>query len=230
MKKTMVLLLLALVALVQVFAGGQPEFEVTEGSELIIWADETRASILEELGAQFTETYGVPVTVQQLGFGDIRDNIKVAGPAGEGADIIVGAHDWLGELVASGIVAPIDLGRKADQFTDSSIAAFTYDGALYGMPYAVENLAFVYNPDLVPEVPSDWDEVLALSEEIQSSGAADYGFIRQEGDPYHFFPIQTAYGGYVFGQNSDGTYDAGDVGIDNEGSIASAEWLESAVT
>ncbi len=230
MKKLMLLLLLALLALAPAFAGGQPEFEVTEGSELIIWADETRAPILEELGAEFTETYGVPVTVQQLGFGDIRDNIKVAGPAGEGADIIVGAHDWLGELVASGIVAPIELGRKANEFTDSSIAAFTYDGELYGMPYAVENVAFIYNPDLVSEVPGDWDEVLAISEGIQSDGSADYGFIRQEGDPYHFFPIQTAFGGYVFGQNSDGTYDAGDVGIDSEGSIESAEWLDRAVT
>ena len=55
----------------------------------------------------------VPVAVQQLGFGDTPDSIKVAGPAGEGADILIGADDRLGELVASGIVAPIDLGRSS---------------------------------------------------------------------------------------------------------------------
>ena len=56
-----------------------------------------------------------------------------------------------------------------------------------------------------------------------------YGFVRQEGDPYHFFPIQTAFGGYVFGANPDGTYRADDVGIDNSGSIESLEWLEEMV-
>jgi arabinogalactan oligomer / maltooligosaccharide transport system substrate-binding protein len=139
MKRVVIALLLIALAIVPVFASGQseaeePALEIDEDAQLVIWADEQRAPILEELGAEFTETYGVPVTVQQLGFGDIRDNIKVAGPAGEGADILIGAHDWLGELVASGIVAPIDLGDKVDDFTESSIAAFTYEGELYGMP------------------------------------------------------------------------------------------------
>ncbi len=237
MKRVLIVLLLFVAVLLPVFAGAQQEsepeeavLEVDPDATLIIWADEQRAPILEELGAEFTATYGVPVTVQQLGFGDIRDNIKVAGPAGEGADILIGAHDWLGELVASGIVAPIDLGPKESGFTDSSIAAFTYDGELYGMPYAVENLAFIYNPELVPEAPSDWEEVREIAIALEDTGAVQYGFVRQEGDPYHFFPIQTAFGGYVFGVNPDGTYDADDVGIDNQGSIEAAKWLEQMVT
>ena len=234
MKRVVIVLLLIALAVVPVFASGQPEaeepaLEIDEDAQLVIWADEQRAPILEELGAEFTETYGVPVTVQQLGFGDIRDNIKVAGPAGEGADILIGAHDWLGELVASGIVAPIDLGDKVDDFTESSIAAFTYEGELYGMPYAVENLAFVYNPELVSDVPADWAEVREVAAQLEEAGTVDYGFVRQEGDPYHFFPIQTAFGGYVFGVNPDGTYDASDVGIDNDGSIEAAVWLEEMV-
>lgn len=237
MKRVLIALLLFVVALLPVFAGAQqeaaeeePALEIDADATLVIWADEQRAPILEELGAEFTETYGVPVTIQQLGFGDIRDNIKVAGPAGEGPDILVGAHDWLGELVASGLVAPIDLGAKSGEFTDASIAAFTYEGELYGMPYAVENVAFVYNPDLVADVPADFNEVLEISRELQASGDAQYGFVRQEGDPYHFFPIQTSFGGYVFDVNPDGTYNPDRVGIDDEGSIEAAEWLEEGVT
>ena len=131
----------------------EASFDIEEGAELVIWADNTRYPILEDLGAQFTETYGVPVVVQELGFGEIRDNLKIAGPAGEGPDIIIGAHDWLGELVTSGIIAPIDLGAKTSEFTPASIAGFTYDGQLYGMPYAIENIALIYNKDLVSEIP-----------------------------------------------------------------------------
>ncbi len=238
MKRVLLLMLLLSLALFPVFAAAETEetaeepeaeMEVDPDITLVIWADELRAPLMEALGVEFTKTYGVGVVVQQLGFGDIRDNIKVAGPAGEGGDILVGAHDWLGELVTSGVVAPLDLGAKVNEFTEASIAAFTYDGQLYGLPYAVENIAFFYNADMLDSAPADWDEVREVAIALENAGTVEYGFVRQEGDPYHFFPIQTAFGGYVFGVNPDGTYDADDVGIDNAGSLAAAKWLEDMV-
>ena len=197
-------------------------------ASLTIWADDTRAPVLETLAADFETQYGIPVVITEKGFGDIRDDFKVAGPAGEGPDIIIGAHDWLGELVENGLLAEISLGDSADNFLASAVQGFTYDGVLYGMPYATENVAFVYNTDLVEEPPATWSELKELAIQLETDGAVKQGFIRQEGDPYHFFPIQTAFGGYVFGL-SDGGYDAADVGIDNEGSIAAAQWLDGMV-
>ncbi|GAB4548710.1 MAG: maltose/maltodextrin ABC transporter substrate-binding protein MalE [Anaerolineae bacterium] len=196
---------------------------------LTFWVDDTRAPIVEALGAKFTEEFGVEVRVQQLGFGDIRDQLKTAGPAGEGPDIIIGAHDWLGELVVNGLLEPMDLGDMASMFIPGALGGFTYEGNLYGIPYAIENVAFVYNPEIVTEVPKTWDEVKALSEAIVKEGKAKYGFIRQDGDPYHFFPIQTAFGGYVFGFEAGKGYNPEDLGIDNEGSIAALQWFESMV-
>uniref|UniRef100_A0A7C1JLS4 Maltose ABC transporter substrate-binding protein n=1 Tax=Caldilinea aerophila TaxID=133453 RepID=A0A7C1JLS4_9CHLR len=192
---------------------------------LTIWADDTRAPILEELGKQFEAQYGIPVVVTEKGFGNIRDDLKVAGPAGEGPDIIIGAHDWLGELVENGLLAEIELGDAADQFLPAAVQAFIYDGKLYGMPYATENVAFVYNPEIVEQVPATWSELTKLAAELESAGVVKQAYIRQEGDPYHFFPIQTAFGGYVFGLTEQG-YDPTDVGIDSPGSIAAATWLD----
>ncbi len=193
---------------------------------LLIWTDETRASVIEELGTAFEEEYGVDLVVQQLGFGDIRDQLRIAGPAGEGPDIIIGAHDWLGELVTNGLLAPVDLGDKTEDFAEVAIHAFSWDGELYGVPYAIENVGFFYNTDLVETPPATWDEVVEMSQEIMDSGTAEYGFIRQEGDPYHFYPIQTAFGGYIFGLDENGNYTADDVGVDNEGSIASLQFIQ----
>jgi len=218
MKKRMTLLLVAVLVMVP-FAS---TIQAQEAPALTIWADETRAAVIEELGAGFEEEYGVTLNVQQLAFGDIRDQLRVAGPAGEGPDVIVGAHDWLGELVLNGLLSPVDLGDAAADFSEVAINAFSYDGTLYGVPYATENIAFFYNTDLVETPPATWAEVRTLSEEIMNSGAADYGYIRQEGDPYHFFPIQTAFGGY-------GAYDPTDVGIDAPGSIAALQWLQDMV-
>ncbi|MDR3107810.1 MAG: extracellular solute-binding protein, partial [Bifidobacteriaceae bacterium] len=40
-----------------------------------------------------------------------------------GPDIIAGPHDWLGELTANGVVAPLELGDKAAAFNPVSLAA-----------------------------------------------------------------------------------------------------------
>jgi arabinogalactan oligomer / maltooligosaccharide transport system substrate-binding protein len=206
-------------------------FVAAQDDGLVVWTDEARAPVIEALGEAFTEEYGIPLTVTQLGFGDIRDQLIIAGPAGEGPDILIGAHDWLGQLTADNLLAPIELDEDlAAQFLPVALQAFTQDGVLYGLPYAVENVAFFRNTDLVPEAPATWDEVRSISEELQSSGASQYGFVYQHGDSYHFFGIQTAFGGYVFGQDENGNYLAEDLGIDSAGSIAALQWATDMVT
>jgi maltose/maltodextrin transport system substrate-binding protein/arabinogalactan oligomer/maltooligosaccharide transport system substrate-binding protein len=201
---------------------------------LVIWADRNRVPALEELAAKFKAENGIDVVVEQLGFGDVRDVFTVAGPAGEGPDIIVGAHDWLGELAASGLLAPIDLGDKAKDFAPASLDAFTYSGELYGMPNAIENVGLLRNKDLVPDAPTTWAEVAEISRDLTANNkdGADanvYGFVREEGGPYSFFPIQTAFGGYIFGKNADGSWNPQDVGMDEAGSIAAAKWYEKMI-
>lgn len=196
-----------------------------DDTTLVIWADDTRAPALQPVAEQFTADTGIAVEIVELGFGNIRDRLRVAGPAGEGPDIIIGAHDWLGELVSNNLVAPLDLGEQEANFLPAAVQAFVYDGQLYGMPYALENVAFVRNTDLVPDAPATWDEVRTISETLVSEGRSQYGYVIQTNDPYHFFPLMTSFGGYVFGVTEAG-YDAGDVGIDNEGAIAAGEYLQ----
>jgi maltose/maltodextrin transport system substrate-binding protein/arabinogalactan oligomer/maltooligosaccharide transport system substrate-binding protein len=202
-----------------------------EGTPVIrIWADNTRKPALDQVEAAFEDEYGVELLIEEVGFGNIRSNFLIAGPAGEGPDIIVGAHDWLGELVASGLLSTLDLGDLTDQFTPASIDAFTYDGELYGLPNATENVAFFINTDLVPECPATWEEVYQISADLHAADENQYGFVRMEGDPYHFYPIQTAFGGYVFARDENGSYDPTQVGVGDEGSIAAGQWWERMVT
>ncbi len=193
---------------------------------LTVWADEQRAPVLLPLGDKFKADTGVCLELVQKQFGSIRDDLKVAGPAGEGPDILIGAHDWIGELVNSGLLAEVSLGDKADSFVPEGVAACNYDSKLYCLPYAVENVGFFINPDLVPVAPATWDDVKTLSQEIKDAGTK-YGYLIQENDPYHFYPIQTAFGGYVFGKDANGNWDPTDVGIGSDGTVAAFEWLDS---
>jgi maltose-binding protein MalE len=173
----------------------------------------------------------VQLVVEDIGVvQDIRSQAIIAIPAGEGPDIYLGVHDWLGALVNSGLVAPIDLGDKRGEFVPSTLDAFTYtDGQLYGVPYATENLGFFYNTDLVQTVPTTWDEVLQIGAALKAEGKVDYAMAVSSGPLYNALPVWTAFGGYVFGQDANGAWNPQDVGIDSQGFIAGVAWMRAAV-
>ena len=199
---------------------------------LTIWTDPIMADVIRDAAPEFESDYGVDLVVEEFGFGAILTNYVVAAPAGEGPDVIVGAHDWLGELVTNGLLAPVDIGDKDSDYAPAALQAFTYNGELYGLPYMTENVGLFRNTDLVPNAPATWDEVVDISRELTAENSDDieanqYGFVLAGNDAYHFFPMMTAYGGYVFGQNADGTYDPTDVGIGSDGTIEAAELFDS---
>ncbi len=197
---------------------------------LRIWADDTRTPILQGLADDFLAEYNVELVVEDLGVvQDIRSQVIIANPAGEGPDIFIGVHDWLGALVESGLVAPLDLGDKRDEFVESNLEAFTYtDGNLYGLPYASENLGFFYNTELVPEPPTTWDEVLEIGRTLKAEGKAQYAIAVSTGPLYNALPIQTAFDGYIFGVDENGAWNPDDVGLDGEGEIAAVTWMADA--
>jgi len=211
----------------------EPEVEETEveaAATLRIWADDTRAPILVDLVDEFLAEYGVELVVEDLGVvQDIRSQAIIAIPAGEGPDIYIGVHDWLGALVESGLVAPVDLGDKEDEFVESAVEAFTFNDVLYGMPYATENLGFFYNTELVEDPPETLDEMLAIGQALQDEGLAQYA-IAIAGDPgYNSYPILSAFGGYVFGKDETGAWNVDDIGLNSEGMVAAVQWMVDAV-
>ncbi|ACQ80037.1 extracellular solute-binding protein family 1 [Beutenbergia cavernae DSM 12333] len=194
-----------------------------DGGTITVWVDETRQAAVEEAAAVFEEETGATVELVLKNFEDIRTDFLAQVPTGEGPDITVGAHDWLGELTANGVVAPIEIGDMAGEFEPVSIEAFTQDGQVYGLPYAVENIALIRNTALAPEAPASWDDAVA------AGTAAGTQFplliqVSEEGDPYTMYPLQTSFGAGVFEQNDDGTY-APELALGGEPGNAFAGWL-----
>ncbi|GAB2475477.1 sugar ABC transporter substrate-binding protein [Xylanimonas ulmi] len=172
---------------------------------LTVWVDETRLGPVQDAANAFTAETGTQVEIVQKNFEDIRTDFIAQVPTGEGPDITVGAHDWLGELTQNGVVAPIELGDKAGDFEDVAIAAFTQDGQVFGLPYAIENIALIRNTDLAPEAPATWDDAIAVA----TAAGTEFKVLVQtgtEGDPFHYYPLQTSFGAPVFEQNEDGSY------------------------
>lgn len=204
--------------------GGEDTAPEATGS-LTVWVDADRADVLQDAAADFTGDTGIDVELVQQDFADIDDQFVSQVPTGEGPDIAVGAHDWLGTLVTNGVVAPIELGDTADEFQDVALEAWTYEGNVYGLPYSIENIALLRNVELAPEAPETYEEMISMGEEADAQYPFLVGLDPTEADPYHLYPFQMSFGAPVFGTDGDGAYDPEDLQIGNDGGLDFAEWL-----
>lgn len=192
---------------------------------LVVWVDENRQPAVEAAAESFTAETGVEVETVVKNFEDIRADFLAQVPTGEGPDITIGAHDWLGSLIVNGVVDTIDLGGRESEFEDVAIEAMTYDGQLYGLPYALESVALVRNTELAPDpVPATFDEMIAAGKKsgaklpfVINTGGAD-------GDGYAYYGFQTSFGAPVFVQNEDGSYTS-EVGMGGDEGYAFADFL-----
>ncbi|MFI6318143.1 extracellular solute-binding protein [Nonomuraea sp. NPDC050556] len=188
---------------------------------LTIWADDSRAKPLTDLAKAFERERGVKVAVVQKGMGGLRDDFVSQAPTGQGPDVIVGPHDWLGKLVQNGVLAPLDLGSRADRFQPAAVAAMTYQGQVYGLPYAIESVALLRNPKLAPERPKTFDDLVATGAKLVKDGEADFPVglpvDPKAGSPYHLYPLMTSFGSAVF--------KGGTLAIDDEGGLKFAAYL-----
>ncbi|MFZ9076304.1 MAG: extracellular solute-binding protein, partial [Ilumatobacteraceae bacterium] len=78
---------------------------------LRIWTDADRKASVEKVARVWGKKKGVTVTVVQKDFGKIRDDLKTVDTA-TAPDVIVGAHDWVGELAANGSIIPLTVSKS----------------------------------------------------------------------------------------------------------------------
>ena len=195
--------------------------------DLVIWCDNDRKAILDKYATQFGQEQGIKVAVQVSN--DTRKDFKDATNVGKGPDVIVGAHDWLGELVQNGAVSPVQL--SADQqgkFTKASIQAAKYNGQLYGVPYATENLGLMRNTALAPDAPASYEDLVTKGKQLVADGKATNALLQQvskTGDAYYTYPYMKAFGGGIFGTKDNGDYDPTKVLVGSDGSIKGLTYL-----
>ncbi|MFT3796886.1 sugar ABC transporter substrate-binding protein [Microbacterium sp.] len=195
------------------------------GVTLTVWTDANREPAITAAAKAFEDATGGKIELVQKNFDDIRNDFINQVPTGEGPDITIGAHDWLGALVQAGVVSTIDLGDVAGEFEQVALDAMTYDGQLYALPYSLETIALIQNTDLVGEdAPATFDDMIATA---QAAGAERPFVINtsgQTGDAYTMYGFQTSFGAPVFQQDASGSYTS-EVGMGGDAGTAFAQWL-----
>ena len=106
-------------------------------ADLVIWADDTRQAVVQEIADVFGEENGITVAVQQLA---VRSDPRAAQPRRAGRR--GPRHRRSAPTTGSASSSPTACSSRSTsaasptEFQEVAIEAFTYDGKLYGVPYA----------------------------------------------------------------------------------------------
>lgn len=204
----------------------QPPDTPAVTGELVIWGDPNRAAVLNQFKDQIEADLGVELSIEEIAE-DQQATFVTASQQGAGPDVMVGAHDWIGNLVQNGAIEPVQLtDAQRSAFPPVAIDAVTFEGQTYGVPYALENVALIRNTDLAPEPPATIEDLVATGEQLQAGGEASEILCLQvgdQGDTYHIYPLYTSGGGYLFGTTPDGAWNPDDLGVGTDESKAAFE-------
>ncbi|RYU10756.1 sugar ABC transporter substrate-binding protein [Nocardioides iriomotensis] len=195
-------------------------------ADLVIWTDALKIDAVKAIAEPFGEANGITVEVQAVS-SDLQTNFVTANEASNGPDVVVGAHDWIGNLVQNGSIEPLQLSADdLSGYSPKAVQATTYDGQLYGVPYGIESLALYRNTEVAPNEPKTMDDAIKAGEAAVKKGDVESALnlpVGELGDAYHMEPLYTSMGGYLFGTSGDGEYNADDLGVGKPGSVKAAQ-------
>ena len=202
------------------------------GPTLTIWTDQTRKDAVTQVASQWAaKNPGVTINVVVQDFGGIRDKLGTV-DAASAPDVIVGAHDWTGQLAANGLVEPIYLSAAVKkQFPAYTLNAFSYGLAvkkLYGVPTQIENIGLVVNTAL-EKIPTTFAQLEQEALAFKHKHSGNLAIAVQQGsggDAYHMYPFFSGLGGYIFGTNSAGNLDPSNIGVANKAFLKNAKLID----
>jgi len=204
-----------------VWAAAPQKLTIWTSAESVQWA-------IKRLAVKFEKDFSAKVEINVLNK-DLVGQFKTAALAGKGPDILVWAHDVVGELASSGLIEKVRFNTDFKKnVLPVAAQAFTYRGEIYGHPYAVESIALIYNKNLVKTPPKTFEELVKLASSLNRPAQGQFGFLYDIGTLYFSFGLLSAGGGYIFA-DQNGTLNTDSVGVANRGAIQGLEFIVSLV-
>ena len=208
-------------------AGAAIPAHAFEEGKLTVWIGDNKGPEgIRQIAKQFTDDTGVPVKI--VNPDNLTDRFPQAAGSGQGPDIVIWAHDRLGEWAQSGLLKAVSPSKEyRDRFFNFTWQATRWNGKNYGYPISVESIGLIYNKAIVDTPPDSFQGLIELDAKLEKQGKKAILF--DYGEPYFGWPLLAANGGYPFKKTADG-YDVSDVGVDNAGAIEGAKLLQKLVS
>jgi raffinose/stachyose/melibiose transport system substrate-binding protein len=192
-------------SLLLLLVGFTPAAHSQEKIKLLYWdtydpADNAaRAAVVESIIARFEADHPNVEIVRELQqFENMKTLINTALASGTGPDIVLygtGAG-FMGPLVDANLLLPldsyVDQYKWRDRIYPWTWESTTFNGHVYAIGHELEMIGVYYNKDIFAkvgwEVPTTYDEFLALCQKEKDAGYIPLAFANKEGWPaYHMF-------------------------------------------
>lgn len=151
---------------------------------------------------------------------DLEEQTMAAIPAGDGPELFMWAHDWIGEYHQNGFLSDQsgDVSFDLEEYFGENAESGTFDGELHGLPHAAETVGLIYNKDYVDEPPETFDELLDIADEHHDPDGGTYG-LGWPMDAYHVSAFPHGFEGDYYDDES------GELGLTNDETVEGFEYV-----
>jgi maltose/maltodextrin transport system substrate-binding protein len=189
-----------------------------KNGELLIWMDGARARGLQKIQGRVQKDLGIKVTIETPE--NITFSFPIASQMGQGPDIVIWAHDKIGEWADGGLISPVEVSSdfKA-KFFEKSWQSVRHRDRVWGYPIAMETVTLIYNKRLLAGPPPvDLSALMSIHKEMVSKHPGVATILWDYTSAYYSWGILASGGGYVFGRNGP-HFNLKDVGVANPGAV-----------
>lgn len=192
---------------------------------LTVTVDKGYKDYINDIKGDFEKKNGVKVVVKTKDALTTLDSLKLDGPAGKAADVMMAPFDRVAVLGKQGQLATVKLANDG-RYNDADKKNVTLKGKTYGEPVTIETLVMYYNKDLIKKAPTSFKELETLSKDskfaYENDKTKNVAFLTQWTNFYNAYGLIKGYGGYVFGDNGTNPKE---IGLNNKGSVEGLTYI-----
>lgn len=192
---------------------------------LTVTVDKGYKDYINDIKGDFEKKNGVKVVVKTKDALATLDSLKLDGPAGKAADVMMAPFDRVAVLGKQGQLATVKLANDG-RYNDADKKNVTLKGKTYGEPVTIETLVMYYNKDLIKKAPTSFKELETLSKDskfaYENDKTKNVAFLTQWTNFYNAYGLIKGYGGYVFGDNGTNPKE---IGLNNKGSVEGLTYI-----
>jgi maltose/maltodextrin transport system substrate-binding protein len=186
--------------------------------QLLIWMDSDRGQAIAPIVRKFEKDFGIKVMIDTPE--NIIDSFRIAAQAAKGPDIIIWAHDKIGEWADAGLIAPVEVSQEfVNKFFQKAWQAVLHRDWIWGYPIALETVTLIYNKKLLDDPPpTDLSQLISINQQIKKKHPGALTILWDYQSAYYSWGILASAGGYVFGKKGT-DYDVRNVGVATAGAV-----------
>lgn len=192
---------------------------------LTVTVDKGYKDYINDIKGDFEKKNGVKVVVKTKDALTTLDSLKLDGPAGKAADVMMAPFDRVAVLGKQGQLATVKLANDG-RYNDADKKNVTLKGKTYGEPVTIETLVMYYNKDLIKKAPTSFKDLEALSKDskfaYENDKTKNVAFLTQWTNFYNAYGLIKGYGGYVFGDNGTNPKE---IGLNNKGAVEGLTYI-----